>query len=94
MNFSLLSLTLASNKITDIGAASLANVLEINSTLNTMDISLNYIGDEGGMRLRNAMNCNQTLTSLKYEYSEKKWVVQKNQSLYALLLQFLSLIHI
>ena len=65
MNFSLISIKLKYDaKITDIGAASLASALEINSTLIALDISATEFGHEGRMSLRNAMIWNQTLTYL------------------------------
>ena len=87
--------------ITDIGAASLANALEINSTMTALDISFNYFGDAGRLSLREAMIWNQTITYLCHESyrgdsiltfvadSQNEWIVRKNQSLFALLFQSL-----
>ena len=98
MNFSILSLELSFNGINDIGAASLASALEINSTLTALDICDNPLGDEGRMRLMNALIWNQTLISVelggrqysKYQHGWRpyeEWIFEKNQSLYTLLLQ-------
>ena len=99
MNFYLTSLNLDGNSITDIGAKLLAEALEVNSTLTRLHVNGNPIKDAGRISLRNALITNQTLTCLGLASSNiyltdpvvtssrDGWIVRKNQSLYALLLQ-------
>ena len=101
MNFYLTSLNLDGNSITDIGAKLLAEALEVNSTLTRLHVNGNPIKDAGRISLRNALITNQTLTCLGFASSNiyltdpvvtssrDGWIVRKNQSLYALLLQLL-----
>ncbi|XP_060116748.1 leucine-rich repeat-containing protein 71 [Heteronotia binoei] len=50
-NKSLASINLSYNRITDTGAASLANGLRLNRSLLSLSLSHNHIGDEGAIKL-------------------------------------------
>lgn len=58
------TLRLGGNSIGDIGAATLAEAMQSNSTICALHLDNNQIGDSGAAALANALHANNTLTAL------------------------------
>ena len=59
-------LDLSWNNIGDLGASSLSEALEVNSSLTQLDLTANKIGASGASSLSDAMESNITITELEH----------------------------
>lgn len=62
--FSIESLNLSSNRISDAGVGTIAKTLHVNTSLKSLDLESNSFGDEGASHLARALEVNTTLCEL------------------------------